>query len=450
MRWDGGLLAASQMTPHAPPRRLGRGAFRPSTIESVRALRNWRESVDVQAGPRRLRSSTREAGGRRRLIGQMARFQWAGQRRGAVAKVPVSWRGHRLADRRARPGRRGSQARRRAGTAGGARSRGRRASSRTRASWRTRRGGGRRRRAREARAPAGRARGAVTARDRSPRWTPSGGCSAWSCSACASGWTGSAGCSPRWVAAGRVPLDPCRRDERQVVDGAHRPQRSSSATASGPARTSRRTSSRSASGSVIGDEDLPPEDFACAIERVRARGGEGRPPARAGGSRSSSRRSRPRPTASWRGAASRSRSSRPGSADAGTRRTSSASDVAVLTNVGLEHTRWLGPDGARHRAREAGRRPARLGARARRRPAPRRLPRGARARPPAGVVGRAGIGSRARDRRRAAPSSGATSPPPRQRREGASRSGSTRTAVRAAAAAIRVPGPLRGRRGTGR
>ena len=28
--------------------------------------------------------------------------------------------------------------------------------------------------------------------------------------------------------------------------------------------------------------------------------------------------------------------------------------VVVLTNVGLEHTRWLGPDGGRHRAREAG------------------------------------------------------------------------------------------------
>ena len=42
-----------------------------------------------------------------------------------------------------------------------------------------------------------------------------------------------------------------------------------------------------------------------------------------------------------------------------------AAPVAVLTNVGLEHTRWLGPDAHRHRAREARRRGARLDARGR-------------------------------------------------------------------------------------
>ena len=35
-----------------------------------------------------------------------------------------------------------------------------------------------------------------------------------------------------------------------------------------------------------------------------------------------------------------------------------ASRVQVLTNVGLEHTRWLGPDRAAHRRGEAGGRPA--------------------------------------------------------------------------------------------
>ena len=55
----------------------------------------------------------------------------------------------------------------------------------------------------------------------------------------------------------------------------------------------------------------------------------------------------------WRGPASRSRSSRPGWAGAGTRRTSSTSSVQVLTNVGLEHTRWLGPTVADIARREA-------------------------------------------------------------------------------------------------
>ena len=41
------------------------------------------------------------------------------------------------------------------------------------------------------------------------------------------------------------------------------------------------------------------------------------------------------------------------------------SRVQVLTNVGLEHTRWLGPDGGRHRAGEARRRAARRDARRR-------------------------------------------------------------------------------------
>ena len=42
-------------------------------------------------------------------------------------------------------------------------------------------------------------------------------------------------------------------------------------------------------------------------------------------------------------ARSRSRSSRPASAGAGTPPTCSTRGVCVLTNVGLEHTRWLGP-----------------------------------------------------------------------------------------------------------
>ena len=120
------------------------------------------------------------------------------------------------------------------------------------------------------------------------------------------------------------------------------------------------------------------------------------------------------------------------------------SRVQVLTSVGLEHTRWLGPDDRRHRAREARRRAAGRDARARRRPASRRArgwrrarrrrARRARSCTPAptrasqvGALGRlpaAQLRARAR-------------PPPRR-----TSASSTRDAVAAAAAEVRVPGRL--------
>ena len=109
----------------------------------------------------------------------------------------------------------------------------------------------------------------------------------------------------------------------------------------------------------IGDADLDARRVRRRRPAGRRGGGEGRPHARARRPRHAVR-ARHRRGVRRAGAprASRSRSSRPASAGATTPPTCSRAPVCVLTNVGLEHTRWLGPDRGRHRAREARRRPA--------------------------------------------------------------------------------------------
>ena len=95
------------------------------------------------------------------------------------------------------------------------------------------------------------------------------------------------------------------------------------------------------------------------------------------------------------------------------------SKVQVLTSVGLDHTRWLGPDDRRHRGGEAGRGARPRDARARPGPAPRGAERWSSAwRPSATPGSSASAGARRLEAaRRRASSSGATSRsrPPRPR-----------------------------------
>ena len=246
----------------------------------------------------------------------------------------------------------------------------------------------------------------------------------------------------------RVPLDPRRRDERQVVDGAddrgdpRAPRRAHRRVPLAAPRLVPRAHPHRRRGPAA--EGLRARDRRASRARPRRSTARSRP---ATASRSS-RRSPPRRTPSSRGRASRSRSSRPGSAGAGTRRTSSPSEVAGPDERRPRAHALARPDGARHRAREA-----RGGAARARRScsAPACTP--TRSTRPRGTPGRRGSSPRrptpTSSSARRARSSGATSrsrgPPPRR-----CSGRSTTDAVREAAAAVRVPGPLRGRRTTSR
>ena len=171
----------------------------------------------------------------------------------------------------------------------------------------------------------------------------------------------------------RVRVDPRRRDQRQVLDGPDdrrdpRPPRSAR-----PAPTCRRTWSRSASGSGSATRDLEPAAFAAAVQRA-ARGGRARRPL---GWPATDRVTQfeALTAAAYSELARREVEVAVIEAGLGGRYDATnviPSKVQVLTSVGLEHTRWLGPTIDRHRGREARRRPGRRDARARRRPATRR------------------------------------------------------------------------------
>ena len=164
---------------------------------------------------------------------------------------------------------------------------------------------------------------------------------------------------------------PGGRHQRQVVDHAD-DRRDPRGTACAPARTSRRTWARSPSGS----RSTSGRCRRSASPRGAARGAGGR----AGRPRARGRRPRDAVRGADRGGllgARRGAGVDVAVVEAGLGGRYDATSViepavVVLTNVGLEHTRWLGPDGAPHRRGEAGgragRRHARRGpARARRR-----------------------------------------------------------------------------------
>ena len=146
------------------------------------------------------------------------------------------------------------------------------------------------------------------------------------------------------------------------------------ATACAPAPTSRRTSSRSPSASASTTRTSPTPSVRRGRRARRARAaatvdrtlrGRRRRHAVRGADRRRLRRA-------GRAPASRSPSSRRGSAGATTRRTSSRSEVQVLTNVGARAHALARADDHRHRRGEARRRAAGRHARRRARPAPRR------------------------------------------------------------------------------
>ncbi len=146
------------------------------------------------------------------------------------------------------------------------------------------------------------------------------------------------------LTAGALRLRPRRRHERQVVDDAHDRRDPARATGCAPARTCRRTSSRSPSASGSTTPTSTPERFAAAVQRARTRGRAGRPHAGRGRPRDPVRGAhRGRLRRARRGAGSTSPSSRPGLGGRYDATNVIPSRVQVLTNVGLEHTRWLGP-----------------------------------------------------------------------------------------------------------
>ena len=236
--------------------------------------------------------------------------------------------------------------------------------------------------------------------------------------------------------------------ERQELDRAHDRRAARGARRARRAPSSRRTSRRSPSASASATRTSRPGAFGAAVQRAAARGGQGRPHA-----------GRRRPRHAVRAADRRGAStSWPAAgvevavveAGLGGRHDATnvlARRVVVLTNVGLEHTRWLGPDGGRHRAREA---------------------RGACAPGATLVLGEAGRGRRALAERRRAAARGscAPAPTPASPRRPLPRlpARATSRVARAAAAALlgrarrrracaavgrapsQVPGPLPGRR----
>ena len=357
-----GLLAAGRF-PEADESLIDEAAEREvaDAIAAVGAVRSFRNEAGVRpglrlpgaAGRRRLRAD----GAARRPPGAPGPRRRLGPRAGRARAGP-RWRGRAAGRRGRRPGeaeRRRDEQRERA--AGGDRSRGGQARQPGLRRQGARAPGGRR--AREARAPAPELEARVTfALDARRRRAPP---------PVARALRHAVRAGPRAPAddrarlpAGALRLRPRRRHQRQVVDGAddRGDPRGATACATGTYLSPHLVSF--AERVRIGDRDAEPERVRGGGAARRARGGQGRPRARRGRPRDAVRAAHRRgvPAARRRGA-SRSPSSRPGSAGAYDATNVLRSRVQVLTNVGLEHTRWLGPTIAAHRPGEAGRRPPR-------------------------------------------------------------------------------------------
>ena len=307
--------------------RVGRRRSRGIAMRGVAAGRRLRR--------RRARSSRgwrASSGGRRRRAGR----DRARCRAASVGVLPTEGarprRGRAQARRRARAARRGDRARREASSpTRGSSPRRRRRSSRP--SARSSSGYARSStRCDRARARQLRRRRALAARPRAVRHAVRPGPHA-------------AAADRARLAAGALPRDPRRRDERQVVDGAHRRGDPRAPRRCAPARSCRRTSCRSASASAIGDADLRGGGLRARRSTRVARAAEKVDRTLRSGDRvtqfealtaAALRRARA-------ARASRSRSSRPGLGGRWDATNVIDAEVVVLTNVGLEHTRWLGP-----------------------------------------------------------------------------------------------------------
>ncbi len=343
-----------------PRDRRGAGAARLARPRRRRARRpccprGWRPRA-TSAPPSTSRGSPAlDSSARRRRAGRDRRRAGRRRRRAASDAVDLEAAARRIDERR--------------GVAARPRSRGRSASWPTRASWPRR---PRRWSQAERDKLAALRRGAATACDLDARRRPRSTCSASSCSACASGWSACAGCSPRSA----------RRRSASAP--------STSSGTNGKSSTVRMTAAlleahgvragrlplaaphaRSPSASGSATSDLEPDAFGAAVERAAAAAAKVDRGAGGGRPRHPVRAASPPP----RSTSSRAAGVEVAVVEAGLGGRHDATGVlrapvVVLTNVGLEHTRWLGPTIARHRAREARGGGAGRDARARRAPTP--------------------------------------------------------------------------------